>query len=341
MNASAIVLPTHSPALFEAAVARAADLLRAGQVVALPTETVYGLAANGLDADAVRRIFAIKGRPVHNPIIVHVASLEMAQRCVSQWPEAAARLAAAFWPGPLTLVLPRSAEIPDVVTAGGSTVGVRWPSHPFMQAVIERCGFPLAAPSANRSTGVSPTHAAHVQRSLGTRIPLIVDGGQAQVGIESTVVDLSGLPFRVLRPGMIHAESLAAATATTGAWSESDAQSGRPGPLRSPGQLLKHYAPRARLVVWNWETDEELRSQIARRDSPLDRIQIIAHTRIPLSLPPRCVSVIPHDAEAFARALYAELHRCDDTGAELIIVEAVPEAPAWDGIRDRLRRAAG
>src|SRR5215469_3951053 len=141
---AAEILPTHTPALFKAAVRRAAELLRAGEVVALPTETVYGLAANALDPQAVSRIFAIKGRPAHNPIIVHVASLDLARKCVADWPALADKLARAFWPGPLTLVLPRANSIPDVVTAGGSTVGVRWPSHPFIQAVIRECGFPLA-----------------------------------------------------------------------------------------------------------------------------------------------------------------------------------------------------
>ena len=163
------VLPTHTPELFRAAVQRAAELLRAGEVVALPTETVYGLAANALDARAVERIFQVKGRPAHNPIIVHVASIEMAKRCVANWPALAGRLAKAFWPGPLTLVLPRAKEIPGIVTAGGPTVGVRWPSHPFIQAVIRECGFPLAAPSANPSNRVSPTTAEHVRKSWATR----------------------------------------------------------------------------------------------------------------------------------------------------------------------------
>ncbi len=177
--AVADVLPTHTPALFEAAVARAWELLRAGELVALPTETVYGLAANALDARAVAKIFEVKGRPAHNPIIVHVGSVAMAGRCVTAWPEIAERLAKAFWPGPLTLVLPRSAAIPDSVTAGGATVGVRQPAHPFIQAVIEACDFPLAAPSANLSTRVSPTNAMHVKKSLGNKIRLIV---KAQCG---------------------------------------------------------------------------------------------------------------------------------------------------------------
>src|SRR4051812_948742 len=202
------VLATHTRDLFNAAVKKAVELLRAGQVVALPTETVYGLAANAWDARAVERIFEAKGRPAHNPIIVHVASLELARQCVAGWPELGEKLARAFWPGPLTLVLPRSSTIPEVVTAGGPTVGVRWPSHPFIQAVIRECGFPLAAPSANPSNQVSPTNAEHVRLGLGDKIPLIVDGGQSQVGIESTVVDLATSPPKGLRPGMIHEESL-------------------------------------------------------------------------------------------------------------------------------------
>ncbi len=333
------ILSTHTPALFAAAVGRAVNALRQGAVVALPTETVYGLAANALDEVAVQRIFAAKGRPAHNPIIVHVANLEMARRCVNEWPDMADKLAAAFWPGPLTLVLPRSAEIPETVTAGGKTVGLRWPSHPFMQAVIRACGFPLAAPSANLSNEVSPTNAGHVARSLGDRIALIVDGGQSQVGIESTVLDLSVSPPRLLRPGMIHEESLVAATGTL----SNDEKNA--GALRSPGLLRKHYSPKARLVVRSWENDSDFETQLtklrpAHGDISFDRIQIIAHTHIPLGAKVGSVSVIPHDAEAFARALYSELHRCDETGAELIVVEAVPAGLEWRAIADRLNRAA-
>ena len=160
------VLPTDTPALFEAAVERAAELLRAGEFVALPTETVYGLAANALNADAVEHIYEIKGRPAHNPIIVHVAGIAMAQGCVAKWPDVANELARSFWPGPLTLVLERSASIPDVVTAGGATVGVRWPSHPFIQAVISHCDFPLAAPSANLSNELSICPRSSMEREV-------------------------------------------------------------------------------------------------------------------------------------------------------------------------------
>jgi L-threonylcarbamoyladenylate synthase len=332
------ILPTHTPALFDAAVVRASALLRAGEVIALPTETVYGLAANAFNAEAVRRIYGIKGRPAHNPIIVHVASIEMAKACAQSWPAAAEKSAAAFWPGPLTIILPRSSQIPSIVTAGGETVGIRWPSHPFIQAVIRACGFPLAAPSANPANQVSPTNAEHVSRSLGDLVPLIVDGGQSQVGIESTVVDLSVEPARVLRPGMIHDESLAAVLGELGGNQPFPAKP--MGTLRSPGLLAKHYSPKARLLLSRWENEADLNAQISKTGTPPARVHIIAHTRIPFSSGLGGVSVIPHDAEAFARAIYAELHRCDEAGAELIIVELPPEGAEWRAIADRLRRAA-
>jgi L-threonylcarbamoyladenylate synthase len=329
------VLPADTPALFEQAVRRAVELLRAGQVVALPTETVYGLAANSLDPDAITRIFQIKGRPAHNPVIVHVASVSMARQCVADWPALADRLAAAFWPGPLTLVLPRGPEIPTAVTAGGPTVGVRWPSHPLIQAVIRECGFPLAAPSANLSNRVSPTTAEHVRRSLGDRIPLILDGGQSQVGIESTVLDLSVVPPRLLRPGMIHEPAL---LAVTGALVR-EAVHGTEV-LRSPGLLRKHYSPRARLVVRSWQREEDLLQQAASAGVPARKTFVIAHTHIPSGESFGRVSVIPHDAEAFARAIYGALHECDEAGAGFIVVEDLPEGPEWRAIADRLHRAA-
>src|SRR5271154_1802009 len=244
------ILCSHTPELFQKAVRRAAELLRAGEVVALPTETVYGLAANALDENAAAKIFRIKGRPANNPIIVHVAGIEMAKSCVKNFPAIAEKLAKAFWPGPLTIVLPRAEKIPEIVTAGGATVGIRWPSHPFIQAVIRECDFPLAAPSANLSNRVSPTNAEHVHKSLGGKIPLIVDGGQSQVGIESTVLDLTVSPPRILRPGMIRAESLAAVCGEiqgSGFRIQSSEKF-----LPSPGLLRKHYSPKAKLLVLNW-----------------------------------------------------------------------------------------
>ncbi len=331
---SAEILATETPQLFEAAVRRACELLQAGKVVALPTETVYGLAANALNAEAVARIFQVKGRPSHNPIIVHVASVEMATHCVQAWPELAERLAKAFWPGPLTLVLPRAVHIPDIVTAGGPTVGLRWPSHPFIRAVIQRCGFPLAAPSANLSNRVSPTNPQHVWKQLGRKIPLIIDGGHAQVGIESTVLDLSISPPRVLRPGMIHDQALLAVTGELAGGSEAGQK------LKSPGLLKKHYSPRAHLIQLAWSDDSDLSAQVDRLEIQRSKTHVIAHSHIPSGDGFARVSVIPHDAEAFARALYAEFHECDDAGAEWIIVEAVPGTLEWRGISDRLSRAS-
>jgi L-threonylcarbamoyladenylate synthase len=330
------ILSTHTPALFFAAVKRAVELLRAGEVVALPTETVYGLTANALDESAVAKIFQIKGRPANNPIIVHVAGNEMARLCAENFPPLAEKLSKSFWPGPLTLVLPRAKKIPDNVTAGGETVGIRWPSHPFIQAVIRECGFPLAAPSANLSNQISPTNAEHVRAQLGGKIPLIVDGGQSQVGIESTVLDLTVSPPQILRPGMIHAESLAA---VVGKIQHPTSNIQHPN-LKSPGLLEKHYSPKAKLLVFNWKDDADLHFQLSTFSRQPSTCFIIAHTHIPSGENFADVSVMPHDAEAFARAIYAELHRCDEAGAEFIIVEAPPDSSEWSGIADRLRRAA-
>ena len=178
------IAPTHTPALFQSAVIRAVELLKQGRLVALPSETVYGLAADAWNPASVEAIFQVKGRPAKNPLIVHVSGLEMARSCVTRWTERADLLARSFWPGPLTLVLSVAPTIPDCVTAGGSTVGIRWPGHPFFDAVIRACGFPIAAPSANLSNQTSPTSAEHVFAALGHRIPLIVDGGTCNVGID-------------------------------------------------------------------------------------------------------------------------------------------------------------
>jgi len=330
------ILATHTSALFDDAVEQAAAILRAGGLVALPTETVYGLAANALESESVEKIYAAKGRPEKNPIIVHVESTSMARECVATWPDAAARLAKAFWPGPLTLVLPKADCIPDVVTAGGSTVGVRWPSHPLMQAVIRASRFPLAAPSANMSNHISPTSAEHVRTQMGEALPLIVDGGQSQVGIESTVVEVCEGGVNVLRPGMISRESIAASLPGV-AVREGD----QVDAIKSPGRMPRHYSPTARLLVLEWSDDEDLEAQITHSRTPADRVCVVAHTVIPPGTRFGRVSVIPHDAEAYGRALYGELHRCDAEGAELIVVEKVPEGGKWEALADRLARAQG
>jgi L-threonylcarbamoyladenylate synthase len=331
------ILLTGSEAERAVAIARAVDRLKAGDVVALPTETVYGLAANAFDAEAVARIYEVKGRPAHNPIIVHVADLDMARQCAATWPAAADRLARSFWPGPLTLVVTRAPVVPDIVTAGGNTVGIRWPSHPVMEAVIRACGFPLAAPSANRSNALSPTTAFHVEQSLGDRIELIVDGGASEVGIESTVVDLVASPPRVLRPGMIHAAAIELALGSPLHTGNSAVPVGQ---LRSPGLLTRHYAPRTPLVVLSWRDSGDLDAQLAARSLSRANVYVLAHRQIPTVTACRGVAVMPHDAETYARALYSELHRADEAGADVVVVESVPDAPEWNAVRDRLSRAS-
>ncbi len=332
------ILSTHTPELFEYALQRAVERLRAGELVGVPTETVYGLAANALDARAVARIFAVKGRPANNPIIVHVASVEMAKQCVNDWPVQAGQLAAAYWPGPLTIVLPRSSIIPDNVAAGGSTVGVRWPDHPFIQGVIKACGFPLAAPSANLSTQLSPTSAEHVARSLSHKISLIIDGGPTNVGLESTVIDLTESTPRLLRPGMIQTEALAALLGKVEVMDAKAPESKKV--LRSPGLLKKHYAPQARLVIGQWLDTRGFQSLMAGLNLDLRLVHVVAHTHVPQLPELGRIGVLPREPEAFARGLYAALHDCDAAGAQLIVVEALPPTPAWRAIQDRLQRAA-
>ncbi len=324
-----------TPADFTAAVDAAAELLKRGEVVAVPTETVYGLAANALDADAVRRIYEVKGRPNSNPIIVHIGSLAMAQTCSSIWPATAGVLAAAFWPGPLTIILPRSSIIPQIVTAGGETVGLRWPSHPFMQALIGACAFPIAAPSANPANALSPTSAEHVMALLRGKIPLIVDAGSSNVGIESTVIDITVDPPHLLRAGMISTPQIADVLKRSVAQKQTQSTT-----LKSPGLLRRHYAPRAKLVVAAWRDETELKDLAEKLRVPLHDISVIAHDRIPQNIPFGRIAVIPHDAEAYARALYAELHLCDQAGAKMILAEQVPSNEKWQGIRDRLNRAS-
>lgn len=334
------VMPTDTPERFAAAVARAAELLRAGQVVALPTETVYGLAANALDAQAVARIYAAKGRPSNNPIIVHVDGLAMARRCAAAWSEAAECLAAAFWPGPLTLVMPRAANIPEIVTAGGPTVGIRWPAHAFMQAVITACGFPLAAPSANPSNHISPTTAEHVRNNLSGRVPLIVDGGSSDVGIESTVVDITSGMARVLRPGMISEADIQAKLGGSAASVTVAPHTPKNTTLRSPGMLKQHYSPKTRMVLRRWQDEAELRRMVTELGTTPEAVRVIAWEKAPAAPGWLGVQRLPADPKGCARALYALLHMADTPGTALIVVEEPPSGPAWKAVNDRLQRAA-
>lgn len=315
----------------------AAAVLRAGGLVAFPTETVYGLGANALDADAVQRIFAAKGRPSYNPVIAHVADIAGAQALVTEWPPLAQALAERFWPGPLTLTLPKRSIVPDTVTAGRATVAVRIPAHPVARALIAVAGIPVAAPSANRFTELSPVTAAQVARSLGDRVDLILDGGRTDVGIESTVVDLTTTPPVLLRPGTITRAELEAITGPLGApapLAREDA------PRAAPGMIARHYAPRARVrLVTSARFDAVARENAARTDARVAAVTWSPHA-FAAAMTVGTHHHLPSDASGYAAGLYDALHAVDEAGCAEVLVEAPPEDSAWDGVRDRLMRAA-
>jgi L-threonylcarbamoyladenylate synthase len=300
-----------------AAVSAAADVLRGGNLVAFPTETVYGLGANALDAAAVAKVFAAKGRPPTNPLIVHVADQSQAAALTPDWTPAAHKLAAAFWPGPLTLVLKKHSHIPDAVTAGGPTVAVRVPAHPVALALLNSVKLPVAAPSANRSGELSPTTAAHVWASLGDRIDLLLDGGACPGGLESTVVDVSGEVVKVLRPGLITVAQLEAVVGPVAVGGSAS------GPLPSPGMLTKHYSPRTALEVADTPQEADF----------LANLYETAGLKVARYVP-------PPDPTAAAASLYSDLHTLDAGGFDRVIATLPPDADEWRAVRDRLTRAA-
>jgi L-threonylcarbamoyladenylate synthase len=317
------------------AIAHAAAVLRTGGLVAFPTETVYGLGANALDSTAVARIFVAKGRPANNPVIVHVADRAAARDLVALWPLVAERLAERFWPGPLTIVLPRGPAIPDIVTARGPTVAVRMPSHPVAQALIAAAGVPLAAPSANRSTRLSPTRAEHVLGDLGGRIELILDGGPTPGGLESTVLDVSIDPPQLLRPGLIAPAEIEELIGPINRSTQGAPE--RQTPLPSPGMLPRHYAPRAPLELAfddGWRTASE-HGRAGRRVGWLT-FALAPEQRHPLIQ----VIEMPNDPAPYAAQLYAALRSLDDAGVDCIVVALPPDTEEWLAARDRLCRAA-
>jgi L-threonylcarbamoyladenylate synthase len=299
-----------------ASIRRAAALVRAGKLVAFPTETVYGLGANALDEAAVWRVFAAKGRPVANPLIVHVADAEAVAQVAAEWPEKARMLAAAFWPGPLTLVLPKNPAVSAIATAGGPTVAVRCPDHPVARALLREAGVPIAAPSANRSGELSPTTAEHVVQSLADRVDAVLDGGPCVRGIESTVLDVTGDVPHVLRPGPVTVPMLERIIGRVGVASAS------PGPARSPGLLARHYAPR---------TPVELADSLIEAEG-IRRALETAGFRVTLFQ-------LPAEPDVAAAELYARLHECDRGNWDRIVVVLPPATPDWAAVRDRLMRA--
>jgi len=311
------------------AIAEAAAVLARGGLVAMPTETVYGLAARGLRADEVAKIFAAKGRPSGHPVILHVDDEAMARSLAAHWPDRASRLVKALWPGPLTVVVERHPRVPAEVAGGLPSVGLRAPKHPVALALIRAVGEPLAAPSANAHTHVSPTTAAHVVRSLGEHVDLILDAGPCTHGIESTVVALDDPP-RVLRPGAVSLEQLRAiepAFVYESIFVTTDA------PRASPGLASKHYAPRTRVVL---AKADEIAGVIGGARAGA----ITWSNEGARSASGARVLALPADAEGYARELFAALHDLDAKALELIVIERVPESAEWWAVADRIERAA-
>ncbi len=321
---------TGNPQIDASHIARAAEVLKNGGIVAIPTETVYGLAANALDPAAIAKIYAAKGRPSTNPLIIHVTSVDSAKELASAWPPSAQKLGDAFWPGPLTLIVPKNPIVPDAATAGLQSVALRVPAHPVMCAVIDAAGMPLAAPSANRSQAVSPTRAAHVLKSLGDAVDVILDAGTTEHGLESTVVDCTVLPPRVLRPGPVTIADIERVVgrvkAEQGGMADDVARS-------SPGMSHRHYAPQARVKI---VPGPLLAEAIAAAEGPVGAFLLGSAV-----LNPHATLVqMPAHPVAYGAVLYAEFHRMDDAGMKTIIIEEPPSAPGWEAVRDRLRRAS-
>ncbi len=301
----------------------AALLLRAGKLVAFPTETVYGLGANALDPAAVARIFEAKGRPTTSPIIVHVDSVEMVRSIVADWPERAQALAKTFWPGPLTLVLRKQPAVPALVTAGLDTVGVRMPAHPAALALIEAAGISIAAPSANRFTHLSPTTAEHVRQGLGDRVDYILDGGPCTVGIESTVLSLAGDVPVLLRPGGISREQI---EEIIGPVAHLSSTPGEAHP--SPGMHPRHYSPRTPLRL------------VHEGNVPKQGSGAYLQLRFEPKGTPRKLVLMPPDPAAYAAQLYRVLHELDAEHFDWIAVDTPEDEPEWEAVFDRLKRAA-
>jgi L-threonylcarbamoyladenylate synthase len=320
-----------------AVLAEAAGALREGRLVAFPTETVYGLGALALDEAALARLYEAKGRPSHHPLIAHVDSEAQARGLARSWPPTALRLAAAFWPGPLTIVVDRAPHVPAMVAGGAPSIALRVPAHPVARALLAVLGAPVAAPSANRYQGLSPTTAAHVVKQLGDRVDLVLDGGPCDAGIESTVVDARVEPARVLRPGAIGIEAMRSIVPNIDARAHTPpADEKRP----APGMDARHYAPRAPLqIAPTAESAVATALAVSRREGKAAGL-VVRDPGTGSGAQGLVIRVLPRDAAGYARMLYAALHDLDDLGVCAIVVQAVPDEPAWWAVADRLARGS-
>lgn len=307
-------------------------ILRSGGLVAFPTETVYGLGADATNPGAVAKIFAAKGRPAMNPLIVHVADLETAKRYAAEWSDAAQALAAVWWPGPLTIVVPKTSEIANAVSAGRATIALRVPDHPLALQLLREFGGPVAAPSANRSNHISPTTAQHVRDELGDAVDLVLDGGPCGVGIESTVIDLTGDRPVLLRPGGVPRRKIEAIIGPVEVFNGSvdPAQ-----PATSPGQHAKHYAPHTPAI--RFETPQRGLVQPNAPDGTPNGIVLVGTMESIKKWGP--IVAMPRLPEAYARHLYEVLRELDGMGLREIFIEIPPERAEWEAVRDRIVRA--
>lgn len=312
-----------------ARIEEATRLLNVGELVAFPTETVYGLGADASNPAAVARIFAAKGRPRSHPVIVHVSSFDAAREWAGSVPDAALRLAEAFWPGPLTIVLPRSSRVPDAVTGGQPSVALRAPAHPVARALLAAFGRGIAAPSANRYGRISPTRAVDVREELGDRVALVLDGGNCEVGLESTIVACLDGRVTLLRPGAVSRSQLADVVGVV-----ADPDDSAP---RAPGRQRSHYAPGTPLsIVDAVNLQREVQGAVAAEE----RIAVLARSVAPIASEQLVWRRMPAGPAAYARTLYTALRELDAAGAGRILVEAVPTEESWAAVADRLSRAA-
>ncbi|MDD2660370.1 MAG: L-threonylcarbamoyladenylate synthase [Methylococcales bacterium] len=321
----------------DAAIDFAVNLLRQGRLVAFPTETVYGLGADASNPDAVRRIFQAKGRPADHPLIVHIPAIE----CLSDWaltvPDAARQLAARFWPGPLAMILNKRPGVPLVVTGGQHTVGLRMPDHPVALSLLKAFGGGIAAPSANRFCRISPTQAVHVEEELGDAVDLILDGGACQVGVESTIVDLSGNRPKLLRPGHITRQDIEAVLQTGLIIASPHSEQTNQSEIRAPGMMAVHYAPLTLAMLCPVDCLPEMIQELNSRNK---KTGVLAYSLKQADNALTRLVRMPKRADDYAHALYAALRELDSLQLDMILVEQPPGAEAWRAINDRLSKAA-
>jgi len=320
-----------------ASISKAADILKSGGLVAFPTETVYGLGADGLSQSAVEKIYEAKGRPKNNPLILHVASIEAAVPLVVDWPRMAQELADKYWPGPLTIVLRASGLVPDIVKAGNPTVALRSPAHPVALDLLRAFNGPLAAPSANRATELSPTKSEHVVKALGGAVGLVLDGGPTSAGIESTIINLAETPPRVLRPGPI---SITELEETVGSIAVFCGAIERGATQAAPGMSIRHYAPNAKLSVHRPDELLEVMNGLARGGGKFAAIVFGEDISVPQELHGCTIKRLPGDPRGAMANIYATLHDLDSIGCQNVLVQEPPQSDEWLAMRDRLSRAA-